>query len=205
MRNSLNILFIFPLVLVGCKLSKQLKLEPESFLKWYSSEENSFKSSDTLNGICYSISAYPQEVSIAICAMNKCEPKQTLETDLKNKSQLNTYLLELTNLNSKGDLFSLGASKGMSRNEQLIYLNNDIKYALKAVTESGDTLVCVSVIYEPLLANSFRLMIDFESSKSVSIDRIIYADRLINNSLIEFQFKNNNRSNFPHLNLTNYE
>jgi hypothetical protein len=205
MKKLMVVGFIFPFVLVACKLSHQLKLEPESFLQWYSSDDNSFKSSDTLNGICYTMLSYPQEVSIAICAINKCESKETLMTDLKNKTQLNTYLLELKNLNSTGDLFSVGASKRMSRNEQIIYLNNDIKDDLKALTRSGDTLMCVSVIYEPLLANTFRLMIDFESSNSASIDRIIYADRLINSSQIEFQFTKNNYSNFPLLNLTNYE
>jgi hypothetical protein len=205
MKKVIKIGIVFSFLLVGCKLSQQMKLEPESFLKWYSSKDNLFKSMDTLNGVSYTIASYPQEVSIAICALNKCEPKEVLITDLKTKSAFNTYLLEIQSLDAQKDLFQGKGSKGMSKNDQVLYLSNDIKYDLKALTEDGDTLKCVSVIYEPLLSGSFRLILDFEISKSEPIDHIIYNDRLINRAQIAFGFPKNNHSNFPLLNLNNYE
>lgn len=204
MKNIIGSVILISLLLVGCKMSQQMELEPESFLQWYSSGKNSFKSKDTINDICYSFAFYPKEVSIAVCALNSCEPKDVLLKELKSKSENPSYLFELTSLNPLKDLFE-SSSAEMSKNEQIIYMNNGIKNDLKALTKRGDTLKCVSAIYEPLLASKFRLIVDFESSESGSVDQIIYIDRLMSRSQIKFNFSNTIHTNFPLLNLKNYE
>lgn len=204
MKNLIILLTLSSLLLIGCMTSKNIKLEPEPFLKWYSSEKNMFKSADTINDICYLFASYPKEVPIALCAINKCESKEELSSDLKAKSETRTYLFELTSLNPRKDLFA-STSGQLSKDNEILYLNNGIKNDLKALSEKGDTLKCVSASYEPLLASKFRLIIDFESPGSGAIDHIIYTDRLMSRSQIKFDFSKTTHSNFPLLNLKNYE
>ena len=191
-------------LLIGCKMSRQLELEPEPFLRWYSSEKNPFRSSDTLEQVCYALSSYPKEVPIALCALNTCESKAVLLADLKSKSEGHSYLLELSTLHAQKDLFELG-SQQMGKNDQMLYLNNGIKHDLKALTVKGDTLKCLSAIYEPVLPTKFRILVDFESRGSTPIDHIIFTDRLINSALVRFDFTKTTNTQFPLLNLTNYE
>lgn len=191
--------------LIGCKISHPPKLDPESFMEWYSSEKNVSNFSVFSGKVEYRVSFYPKQVSIATCAISKCEDKKTLLSDMESKPELETYLLDLRTEDIRVNLFDLAESSQMSRQEQIIYLNNDIKSDLIAITQKKDTLKCVSVIYEPMISNTIRLLVDFEKPDVGYIMKIIFNDQLISQSEIHFTFEKNYASDFPLLNLKNYE
>lgn len=179
-------------------------MDPESYLKWYSSPEFSWKNGDTLNGISYSVRFVPKEYDIAKCALRHCEEKTILLTDLNSKNNSYGFILDLSCLEFSKDIFSYPSRSGMSSAERKIYLNNTIKGDLFGISKSNDTIKCVSAMYEASIPVRARVIFELESTEK-TITKIILRDRMINNSLIEFSIPELSKNNVPTLNLKNYE
>lgn len=204
-RTGFYLLALVMLLNSACSgLRKTPSLAPDAYLKWYASSENKWFSQDTINNLLFKVRVYPKEVNIAICAMDHCEPKETLLTDLKRKEEINSFLLEIKGLKSgKEDLFSPAVQ--MNSTDKALYLSNGIKKDLFAFSSGKDTLFCNSVIYEPSIPGNIKLLIDFHNPDHQSISRIVFNDRSLSMVPVEFLLLPSDHSNFPTLNLKNYE
>lgn len=209
MRMTIKMHYYFVALLIfliiGCSnLRKRPALAPDAYLKWYGSTENKWYSQDTVNNLVFKVKVYPKEVNIALCALNRCEPKETLLASLKQKEEINSFLLDIKGIKSgREDLFSHSAQ--MSSTDKILYLSNEIKKDLFAFSSDNDTLFCNSVIYEPSIPGNIKLLIDFHNPDHQSITRILFNDRLLSMVPVEFLLLPSDHSNFPTLNLKNYE
>ncbi len=198
-------MLFFISVFVSCGTStKVAKLDPEAYVKWCYSPEFSWKNSDTLNGISYSVRFVPQEYNIAACALKHCEKKEVLMEDLNSKNNAYGFFLDLVCLDFSRDLFSYPSRTGMDAADRKIYLNNHIKKDIVGISDSNDTIVCVSAIYEASIPNRARVIFELEDTEK-TLTKIILKDRMINNSAIEFSIPELTKKKIPTLNLKNYE
>ena len=203
MTFGLSVMVFF--LCLGCSsLKKTLSLTPAEYLKWHASADNKFVCQDTANNLVFRIKAYPKEVNIARCALDHCEPKETLLKELKQEESVTSFMLEVRGLNSsKEDLFSPAA--GMNSSDKALYLSGGIRKELFAFSSDRDTIFCNSVIYEPSIPGHIRLLIDFDNPEHQPIKRILFNDHSLSMIPVEFQFSPSANSNFPTLNLKNYE
>jgi hypothetical protein len=204
MTKYLFLLF-FGGLFFSCSTSKKAaSMDPESYVKWCSSPEFSWKDRDTLNGISYSVRFVPKEYDIAKCALKHCENKETLLTDLNSKNNSYSFILDLSCLEFSKDIFSYPSRTGMSAADRKIYLNNAIKGDIVGISKSNDTIKCISAMYEASIPIRARVLFELESTEK-TITKIILKDRMINNSLFEFSMPELTKNNVPTLNLKNYE
>jgi hypothetical protein len=190
---------------VSCSTStKVAKLDPESYVKWCYSPEFSWKNSDTLNGIAYSVRFVPGEYDIAACALKHCETKESLINDLNSKNNFYSFFLDFVCEDFSRDLFSYPGKTGMNAADRKIYLNNHIKKDIVGITTSNDTISCVSTIYEVNISNRARVIFELEDTEK-TLTKIILKDKMINNAVIEFSITELSKKKIPTLNLKNYE
>lgn len=194
------------MVFTGCGISKKrIKLEPENYLKWYGSAENVHTASDTVGELVYNLRLFPKEVNIALCAMKQCEPKDVLVASLEERTTITSFLFEIRGVNTQKDFFSIAGVSGISKNDRVMYLTSGIKEDLKGLSAHGDTLNCVSVMYEPTIKGQAKLVIDIDNPKQYVIREVIYSDRVISGSRISLKMPVSSNSNIPTLNLKKYE
>lgn len=179
-------------------------MDPESYLKWYSSPEFSWRNNDTLNGISYSVRFVPKEYDIAKCALTHCEKKDVLLEDLNSKNDAYGFILDLSCIEFSKDIFSYPSRTGMSATERKMYLNNSIKSDIFGISKSNDTIKCVSAMYEASIPMRARVLFELEKTEK-TISKIILKDRMLNNSVIEFSFPELGKKQVPTLNLKGYE
>lgn len=187
-------LFGFVLIVVmSCGIATR-KMNAEEYLKWYSSQDFRWKASDTLQEIQYAVRFIPKEIELAQCISTKCKENKELKKELKEKNNYWSFMLELKS--SSPDIFKLG--KTYSSNEMLTYLNAQVKQDIKGITLKGDTIDCVSSIYEPLLSDRIRLLIAFESSND-GLEQILFQDKLFSNTKLKFNFLTFTNKSIPKL------
>lgn len=207
MQNRIGFYFVLTLLFLNMSCSSLRKgplLVPEDYLKWYGSSENKWFSQDTVNDLVFKMKLYPKEVNIARCAINHCESKETLVTDLKKEESVTSFFLEVNGLTGeKEDLFSPLAR--MNSTDKVLYLSNGIKRELFAFSSNKDTLFCNSVIYEPTISGRIRLLVDFNNPDNQTITRVLFNDHSFTMAPMEFLFWSSDYPNFPTLNLKNYE
>jgi hypothetical protein len=198
------LLMLFFLNISCSSLRKGPSLAPEDYLKWYGSAENRWFSQDTVNDLVFKMKLYPKEVNIARCALDHCESKETLLTDLKKEESVTSFFLEVKALKGgKEDLFSPAAQ--MNATDKALYLSNGIKKELFAFSSGKDTIFCNSVIYEPAIPGKIRLLVDFNNPDHQTITRILFNDNSFTMTPMEFLLLLPDHQNFPTLNLKNYE
>lgn len=203
----INSLFFFLVlsVFVSCSTTRKVaSMNPESYLKWYSSPEFSWKNNDTLNGIFYAVRFFPKEYDIAKCAITHCEKKDVLLKDLNSKNNSYSFILDLSCLEFSKDIFSYPSRTGMAAADKKMYLNNTIKGDIVAISKSNDTIKCVSAMYEASTPMRARVLFELEHTEK-TITKIIFKDRMLNNSIIEFSFPELAQKQVPTLSLKGYE
>ncbi|MNJ86432.1 hypothetical protein D3C87_39280 [compost metagenome] len=192
-------------LLIPLALSQRIKkLSPDAYVNWCSSPDFAWKNKDTLNGITYAVRFVPDQYDIAKCALSRCETKEVLLNDLNSKDKFGSFVLDLACLEFSKDLFSYPSQTGMNAAERKIYLSNLIKEDLIGISRSNDTIRCTSVIYETNIPTRARVIFELEKSNA-PITKLVFTDRMINNSLIEFSIPELTKKNIPDLNLKKYE
>ncbi|TSJ46560.1 hypothetical protein [Fluviicola chungangensis] len=146
----------------------------------------------------------PREINIARCALDHCEPKEILLEELKRDVAVTSFMFEVKALRGgKEDLFF--PQSGMNSTDKALYLSGGIKKELFAFSSGQDTIFCNSVIYEPSIPGYIRILVDFDNPAHQPIKRIVFNDHSLSMVPVEFQFLPAANSNFPTLNLKNYE
>lgn len=197
--------FSFLSLCMACStLKKVAEMDPETYVKWYSSPDFSWRNKDTINGISYAVRFIPKEYDIAKCAISHCEKKEVLVADLKAIGNSYGFMLELSCLDFSKDIFSFPSKTGMNPNFRKMYLNNYIKEDLVGISSSSDTIKCISAIYEANMPARVRVLFDLESTAK-TITRIVFKDKMLNNRFVEFSIPELTKKYIPTLNLKKYE
>lgn len=161
-------------ILLSCTNSKKA-LTASEYKNWYSSNGFIWKTSDTINQLTYSFRYLPQEVDLAICALENCRSRDDLKKESKSKVTDYYFLFEISTLNWNQSVFDFTQPE-LTKSEILTYLNGQIVQDLKGVSKSNDSLSCTSVIYEPLSGNKVRLLVGFEAKSDLK--EIVFFDRV---------------------------
>ncbi len=183
---------------------KVKKLSPESYVQWCNSPDFLWKNKDTMGGIQYAVRFVPKQYDIAKCALNHCEKKEILMTDLKAAGNSYGFILELSCVEYSKDIFSYPSKTGMNSNNRKMYLNNYIKGDLVGISSSNDTIKCTSAIYETSMPTRVRVLFDLENTTK-PITKIVFRDKMINNRYVEFIIPELTNKQIPTLNLKKYE
>lgn len=197
MRNLYTLVFL--LVLTGCSVVKK-SMNPKDYLDWYQSKEFGWKGMDTIQNVICGIRFFPKEVSIAKCAIDNCEPKETLKERSADKTESFEFIVEFASLKPTESIFDLSGKLGTSPSDRVIYFSSEIKKDIKGLTLSGDTVECQSVIYEPSLPQRARMLIDLEAGKKGIIE-IIVTDRIISGETFHFSIPELTNKSIPSLRL----
>lgn len=157
-----------------------------------------------MGGIQYAVRFVPKQYDIAKCALNHCEKKEILMTDLKTIGDSYGFILELSCVEYSKDIFSYPSKTGMNSNNRKMYLNNYIKSDLIGISSSNDTIKCTSAIYEANMPTRVRVLFDLENTTK-PITKIVFRDKMINNRYVEFIIPELTNKQIPTLNLKKYE
>lgn len=204
MIRPVFILFFLSLCFACSTAKKVAEMDPESYVKWYSSPDFSWRNKDTINGISYAVRFIPKEYDIAKCALTHCEKKEVLVADLKAIGNSYGFMLELSCLDFSKDIFSFPSKTGMNPSFRKMYLNNYIKEDLVGISSSNDTIKCISAIYEANMPTRVRVLFDLENTTK-TITKIVFRDKMLNDRLVEFLIPELSKKYVPTLNLKKYE
>lgn len=152
----------------------QKRMSPKEYLNWYGSESFVWKASDTVGGMIYSLRFLPREVDFARSALGDTPDLASLRKAYSEKSHTRTFMLEFKSAQWNTDMFSYS---DYSKSEMITYLSSTIREDLKGITLKGDSLDCVSIIYEPVLSSRIRLLFTLDSSTD-GLAGILFRDRL---------------------------
>jgi hypothetical protein len=202
--RSVIIVLTFSLFFQLSFAQKVKKLSPESYVQWCNSPDFFWKNKDTMGGIQYAVRFVPKQYDIAKCALNHCEKKEILMTELKAVGNSYGFILELSCLEYSKDIFSYPSKTGMNANNRKMYLNNYIKADLVGISSSNDTIKCTSAIYEANMPTRVRVLFDLENTTK-PITKIVFRDKMINNRYVEFIIPELTNKQIPTLNLKKYE
>ena len=133
-------------------------LSPKEYLDWYSSTGFGWKGIDTIQDFTCAMRLFPKEADIAKCALQDCESKETLIERLQTKDETLDFIIEFTSLKLNTGIFDVPGSTGSSRTDRIMYFSSGIKNDIKGITNTGDTLICQSVLYEPSLLKTVKLV-----------------------------------------------
>lgn len=175
-------------------------MNPKDYLSWYQSKEFAWKGVDTIQNIICGIRLFPKEVSIAKCAMDNCEPKETLKERSADNTESFEFIVEFAGLKPNESIFDLPGKLGTSHSDRVIYFSSEIKKDIKGLTLSGDTVECQHVIYEPSLPQRARMLIDLEVGKK-GIVEIIVTDGIISGETFHFRIPELTNKSIPSLKL----
>lgn len=198
--NKMRLLVIAPLLIFFASCSSTKSMGPQAYLNWYASPDFTWKGIDTINDISCMMRLVPKEMNIAKCAIDDCEPKDSLAKQLSHRNETIEFIIEFSSLKINTDVFEAGHLNTYTKTDKILYLSNGIKYDIKAITAAGDTLACQNILYEPSIPRKARLLATLESTKK-SISQLIIKDRMITGEAIVFHIPGLNPKSIPTLKL----
>ncbi len=197
---KMRLLFTILMLTSLWSCSSLKSLSPKEYLDWYSSTGFGWKGIDTIQDFTCAMRLFPKEADIAKCALQDCESKETLIERLQTKDETLDFIIEFTSLKLNTGIFDVPGSTGSSRTDRIMYFSSGIKNDIKGITNTGDTLICQSVLYEPSLPQKARILISLEDSKK-SINQIMITDRAISGEIIRFYIPELSNKSIPTLKL----
>lgn len=172
-------------------------MKPKDYLNWYASDSFVWKTSDTVGNLIYSIRFLPREVDLARSAVSDNPDIPSLRKTYSEKTNTKTFMLEFKSLQWNTDMFSYS---DYSKSDMITYLSSSIKGDLKGLTVKGDSLDCLSIIYEPGLSSRIRLLFTLDSSTD-GLKEILFTDRLFSGKPHIFSFVPITHKSIPSLKL----
>lgn len=193
------ILFSIP-TLMACSSMKR-SMNPETYLSWYASPNFGWKGIDTIQEtMTCAMRLLPKEVTIAQCALESCETKETLQKRLSSMDETIDFIVEFTSLKTNISLFDLPGKISSSRADRVMYFSSGIRQDIKVLTLTGDTLECTGVLYEPAAPQKARILVSIEKSKK-SMYQLLIKDQMISGEIIRFSIPELTYKTIPTLKL----